>query len=182
MTKSLRWIIGTTAIAAPSLHLISDLLEWLSGGFFPVQLLINYPAFVFMPFLMLGLYAIQRPRMGGVGLIGTVFYSIAFIYFAHTTLVALENSISDYETLLQQLGGVYTFHGGLMIVGGTMFGIDSLKAKVFSPSAIALFLIGISLNLAVALLPLPDILQILGTLFRNVGLIAMGITVIRKPL
>ncbi|NBD16038.1 MAG: hypothetical protein GVY04_07795 [Cyanobacteria bacterium] len=86
MTKSLRWIIGTTAIAAPRLHLISE------------------------------------------------------------------------------------------------FGIDSLKAKVFSPSAIALFLIGISLNLAVALLPLPDILQILGSLFRNVGLIAMGITVIRKPL
>jgi len=182
MTKSLRWIIGTTAIAAPSLHLLSDLLEWLSGGFFPVQLLINYPAFMFMPFLMLGLYAIQQPRMGWVGLIGTVLYSIAFIYFAHTTLVALEHSISDYEMLLQQLGGVYTFHGGVMIIGGTMFGIDSLKAKVFSSRVIALFLIGISLNLAVALLPLPDILQILGSLLRNVGLIAMGITVIRKPL
>jgi hypothetical protein len=40
---------------------------------------------------------------------------VAFIYFAHTTLIALEESIPDYEMLWRKLGSVYTFHGGLMV-------------------------------------------------------------------
>jgi hypothetical protein len=33
-------------------------------------------------------------------------YGVAFIYFAHTTLVALEESIADYESLWRKLGDV----------------------------------------------------------------------------
>jgi hypothetical protein len=115
-------------------------------------------------------------------LIGSVLYGIAFIYFAHTTLIALEQSIPDYEPLWRQLVGVYTFHGGLMVAGGVMFGIDSLRAQVLWRGAVSLFIIGIMLNLGVALLPLPDILKILGSLVRNLGLIAMGMSVMRKPI
>jgi hypothetical protein len=68
-----------------------------------------------MPFLLIGLYAYQRPRIGWVGLIGSLIYGVAFIYFAHTTLIALEESIPDYEMLWRKLGSVYTFHGGLMV-------------------------------------------------------------------
>jgi hypothetical protein len=130
---------------------------------------------------MLGLYAYQRPQIGLDGLIGSVLYGIAFIYFAHTTLIALEGAISNYEMLLGKLGGVYTFHGGLMVAGGTMFGIASLRAKVLLRGAVSLFMAGIILNFGVALLPLPDILQILGSSLRNLGLIAMGVSVIQKP-
>jgi hypothetical protein len=80
-----------------------------------------------------------------------------------------------------KLGGVYTFHGGLMVAGGAMFGIDSLRAKVLWRGAVSLFIVGITLNLGVALLSLPDILQILGSSVRNLGLIAMGVSVMRKP-
>ena len=68
-----------------------------------------------------------------------------------------------------------------MVVGGTMFGIASLRAKVLWKSAASLFLVGIILNLGIGLLPLPDILQILGSSVRNLGLMAMGISVIPKP-
>lgn len=61
-----------------------------------------------------------------------------------------------------------------------MFGIASLRAKVLWQGAVRLFMIGIILNLGVALLPLPDILQILGSSVRNLGLIAMGVSVIQK--
>lgn len=182
MTTALRWIVAITAIIAPTLHLLSDVLEWTIGGFSRIQLLINYAGFLPIPFLMLGLYAYQRPRIGWIGWIGSVLYGIAFIYFAHTTLIALEQSIPDYETLWSQLGGVYTFHGGLMVAGGVMYGIDSLRAKVLWRGAVSLFIVGIMLNLGVALLPLPDILQILGSSVRNLGLIAMGISVMRKPI
>ncbi|OLP15398.1 hypothetical protein BST81_26630 [Leptolyngbya sp. 'hensonii'] len=155
-------------------------MEWTSGGFSRTQLIINYAGFLPMPFLMIGLYAYQRPRIGLVGLIGSVLYGVAFIYFAHTTMIALEQAISNYEILLGKLEGVYTFHGGLMVVGGTMFGIASLHARVLWQGAVSLFMLGIILNLGVALLPLPDILQILGSSVRNFGLIAMGVSVIRE--
>ena len=180
MTVALQWIIAITAILAPTLHLLSDVLEWNSGGFSHMQLLINYVGFLPIPFLLFGLYAYQRPQIGWDGLLGSVLYGIAFIYFAHTTLIAIEGSISNYEMLLGKLGDVYTFHGGLMVVGGTMFGIASLRAKVLWQGAVSLFMVGIILNFGVALLPLPDILQILGSSVRNLGLIAMGVSIIRK--
>jgi hypothetical protein len=181
MTISLYRIIAMIAIIAPILHLLSDGLEWFGGGFSRIQLLINYAGFLPMPFLMLGLYAYQRPRSGWVGLIGSVLYGVAFIYFAHTTLIALEGSIPNYEILWQKLGRVYTFHGGLMVLGGVMFGLDAFRAKVLWRGAVILFMVGILLNFAVALLPLPEILQILGSSVRNLGLITMGVFILRKP-
>jgi hypothetical protein len=101
-------------------------------------------------------------------------------HFAHTTLYALEESIPNYEMLWGKLGGIYTFHGGLMVVGGLLFGLDSLRVGVLSRCAVSLFIVGIILNFGLALLPLPDILQVLGSSVRNLGIIAMGIGIIRK--
>lgn len=179
MTKSLSWIIAITAIAAPTLHLASDVLEWTGGGFSTLQLAVNYAGFLPMPFLMLGLYSAQLPRIGWVGLAGSVLYSVAFIYFSHTTLYALENSIPDYVTLWGRLGWVYTFHGMLMIAGGMLFGVASLRAGVLWRGAVGLFLLGTTLNLAIGLLPLPDIVQTIGSTVRNIGLIGMGVGMIR---
>jgi hypothetical protein len=181
MKVALHWVVAITAIVAPTLHLLSDMLEWSSGGFSRTQLLINYAGFLPMPFLMLGLYSVQRPRIGWLGLIGSIIYGIAFIYFAHTTLYALEESILDYETLWRKLGGIYTFHGGLMVAGGAMFGLASFRAGVLWRGAVGLFVVGILLNLGLALLPLPEILQTLASSVRNLGLIAMGISVACKP-
>jgi hypothetical protein len=60
----LRQVIGIAAILGPGLHLLSDILEWVSGGFSPPQLWVNYLGFVLIPFLMVGLYAVQRPQAG----------------------------------------------------------------------------------------------------------------------
>ncbi len=179
MTKTLSRIIAVTAIAAPTLHLISDVLEWSNDGFSRVQLLINYAGFLPMPFLMLGLYAVQRPKIGWLGFIGAIAYAVAFIYFSHTTLLALEESFPNYETLWQRLGAVYTFHGGLMVVGGLLFGFSTIKAKVLWQKGVILFIVGLLLNLLLAFLPLPDILQIIGSSIRNLGLIGIGVGLLR---
>jgi hypothetical protein len=160
---------------------VSDVLELLNGGFSRFQLLVNYMGFLPMPFLMLGLYALQRPRIGWLGLWGSVLYAIAFIYFAHTTLYALEESIPDYKMLWNRLGGTYTFHGGLMVTGGLLFGLAALRAKVLWHSAVILFSIGIALNLILGLLPLPDIVQTAGSAVRNLGLMGMGVGLMRSP-
>jgi hypothetical protein len=162
------------AILAPAVHTVTDLLEWLQGGFSPTQLWLNYLAFLPLPAVLLGLYAAQRPRIGTLGLVGAVGYGIAFIYFTHTTLLAVALATPDYETLWSSLGATYTIHGALMIVAGGAFGWATLRAGVFPRWTGATFLAGIALNLALGLLPLPDILQTVGTLLRNAGLVGMG--------
>src|SRR5262245_37188752 len=88
--------VGITAIAAPALHSLTDALEWYRGGFSPLQLALNYAAFVPMPWLALGLYAVQSPRPGAMGLVGALLYGAAFAYFGHTTLYALHEQIPTY--------------------------------------------------------------------------------------
>lgn len=133
-----------------------------------------------MPVILVGLYAVQRPRSSYFGLLGGILYGFAFIYFAHTTMYALAASVNTYEQLWAQLGWIYTFHGALMILGGGMFGIDTVRAGVLPSWAARLFLIGIVVNLVVALLPVPDLLQTIGTTIRNVGLIGMGLGLILR--
>ena len=142
----LKRVVGLAAVAAPALHLLSDVMEWTSGGFTRPQLLINYGAFVTMPATMIGLYAVQRPAIGLSGMLGAVLYGFAFVYFSHTTLLALSNGTGDYETLWQTLGLVYTAHGALMVIDGLLFGVASLWARVLPSWAAWSFLIGLRIK------------------------------------
>lgn len=60
----LQVVVGWAAIVAPVLHCITDAMEWHQGGFSPVQLRLNYLAFLPMPWLLLGIYALlaQTPN------------------------------------------------------------------------------------------------------------------------
>jgi hypothetical protein len=162
------------AVLAPTLHTLTDVMEWGQGGFSPVQLWLNYLAFVPLPAVMLGLYAAQRPRIGAGGLLGALGYGFAFIYFTHTTLQALAAATADYQELWSDLGLTYTAHGLLMILAGAAFGFATLRARVFPRWTAWTFLAGIGVNLILGLVPAPDILQTVGTFLRNIGLVGMG--------
>jgi hypothetical protein len=174
MEQPLRQVIGAAAIVAPGLHLLSDVMEWVGGGFSPAQLWVNYIAFILMPFLMVGLYAVQRPQASWGVLWGALLYGAAFVYFSFTTLYALSEHIADYATLWQKLGPLYTIHGGLMVVGGALFAVTSLRAGVLSRAAVLAFLTGVLLNLLFSLLPVPEVWQTIGSTVRNAGLMGMG--------
>lgn len=174
MTSSVdRWL-GCFAIAAPLLHSATDVLEWQQRGFSVAQLWLNYLAFLPMPAVMLGLCAAQRPRIGGAGLVGACGYGVAFIYFAHTTLFALETATQDYAQLWHRLGLLYTAHGALMVLGGALFGVASLRARVFPPWTAAVFLAGVALNAVLALSGAPEAWQPVASALRNLGLMGMG--------
>ena len=166
-----RRLIGWSAMAAPALHTLTDLMEWTQGGFSQPQLWLNYVAFVPVPAILIGLYAAQRPRISGLGLAGALSYGFAFIYSAHTTLVAISTNAPDYEALWSGLGGMYTLHGAVMVAGGAAFGWATLQAAVLPRWTAVVFLAGVIVNLVLALLPAPDLLQTIGTTLRNVGLI-----------
>jgi hypothetical protein len=167
-------LVAWGAVLAPVLHTLTDVLEWAQGGFSPAQLWLNYIAFLPLPAVLIGLYAVQRPRISLWGLLGALLYGFAFIYFAHTTLAALDTRLTNYEQLWDRLGGLYTAHGALMVVGGFAFGVATARARVFPAWTASLFLGGVAVNLALALLPLPELLQTLGTTLRNAGLVGMG--------
>jgi len=151
-------------------------MEWYQNGFSTIQLWLNYVAFLPMPWLLLGIYALRTKTLGAWALVGAILYGFAFIYFAHTTLYALATGAPNYESLWQQLGPTYTIHGALMVIGGFVFAGAALKAKCLPAVTIWLFGGGLVVNLALALVPAPDIFQTFGTVLRNAGLVGMGYT------
>jgi hypothetical protein len=172
--------VGTAALVAPALHSITDVLEWYQGGFSPGLLWVNYVAFLPMPWLLLGLYAVREPRPNVLGLVGALLYGAAFTYFAHTTLYAIAERIPTYEALWSRLGGLYTLNGAFMVVGGLAFAWSALRAGWLPRWPLLLFASGLALNLLLTLMPVPDILQTIGSAARNIGLMAMGHGVLFK--
>ncbi len=176
--RLLQVVVGVAAIVAPALHSLTDAMEWHQGGFTDTQLWLNLAAFLPMPWLLLGMYAVYRPRPGAAGLLGALLYGTAFAYFAYTTVYALAENIPAYDVLWQRLGHAYTFFGGLMVGGGALFAWSILRAGWLPRYSAVLFGSGIAANFALALLPAPDILQTLGSALRNLGLIAMGCAIL----
>ncbi len=171
-------VVGIAALLAPALHSVTDAIEWLQGGFSSTQLWLNYLAFLPMPWLLFGLCAVRHPRPGAIAIFGAILYGAAFVYFAHTTLYAISEHISTYEALWRQLGSAYTAHGALMVVGGFLFSASALQGGWLPKVPVLLFTAGLGLNLILALLPAPDILQTIGTAIRNLGLMGMGYAVL----
>jgi hypothetical protein len=172
--------VGICALVAPALHSLTDVMEWYLGGFSTTQLWLNYIAFLPMPWLLLGLYAAHENRPNAWGLAGALLYGVAFTYFAHTTLYAIAEHVPTYEALWSRLGGLYTVHGAFMVVGGLMFAASAWRVGWLSRGGLLLFAAGIAWNLLFALLPVPDILQTIGSAARNLGLMAMGHSILFK--
>lgn len=179
-SNTLRLIVGAAAIAAPVLHCITDAVEWYQGGFSPAQLWLNYIAFLPMPWLLLGIYAVCAEELNPSALIGALLYGVAFTYFAYTTLYALQSHASNYEALWQQLGSTYTAHGAAMIVGGLLFAWAALHSFALPKVAALLFGTGLLVNLTLAMVPAPDILQTVGTAIRNAGVVGMGYALLSR--
>ena len=180
LSRNLRLLIGFATVVASTLHTISDLLELTGGGFSANQLWLNYVAFLTIPFFIIGLYAIQRPRAGWMSLTGAIAYGISFIFFAGTTLYALISKTGNYSTLVEELGSIYTFHGGLMVVGGLLFGSAVIQARVLPQWTGWLLILGVSSNLLLHLFALPSLTQILGSTMRNIAFVGMGIAILSK--
>jgi hypothetical protein len=176
---ALRRLVATGAILAPALHSFTDLLE-IAAGFTPPQLLLNYLAFLALPFVVIGLHAVQQGAAGALGLAGALAYAASFVYFAGTTIYALARHTPDYATLLAELGWPYTAHGALMIAGGALFGVAVIRARVLPAWTGVTLIAGVALNLVVALSALPPILQAGGTLLRNIALIGMGVALLGR--
>jgi hypothetical protein len=173
-SSALRTVVGTAAIAAPVLHSVTDAVEWHQGGFSAAQRWMNHLAFLPMPWLLLGIYALCAEELDPTALVGALLYGAAFTCFAHTTLYALKSGVTDYESLWRQLGPAYTFLGAVMVIGGVLVAVSACRGFALPRPAVALFGSGVQPNFLLAIAAAPDMLQTLGTAVRNAGLIGMG--------
>ena len=171
--------IGVAAVVFSGLYFVSDVLELLHGGFSTPQLVLTYLAEAAIPLFVLGLYAVQRPHIGRLGLLGAVGYAYAYVFFTGTVLLALVDQSPDWDALVGDLGPWVTVHGLLMVLAGSAFGAAVVRAGVLPRWTGVLLIVGVVL---VALSsPLPGAAQTLCAGVRDLAFAGMGLSLMTRP-
>lgn len=170
-------LAGLSAALSSGLYLLSDLIELGQGGFSVFQLALTYVAEAAIPLYVIGLYAVQRPRIKTLGLAGALGYAYAYIFFTSTVVYTLANGIRDWAALQKHLGPWITIHGALMVLAGIAFGLAVVRARVLPSWTGYTLMAGVCLvALAQAL---PAFAQTVAAAVRDVAFIAMGVAVLR---
>ena len=100
-----------SAVVFSALYFISSPIELAQGGFSTAQLALTYAAESAIPLFVVGLYGMQRPWIGRLGLIGVVAYAYSFIFFTSTVVLALVDGAKDWDALQRPAGWWVTIHG-----------------------------------------------------------------------
>jgi hypothetical protein len=177
-TSSIAIPVGLAAVVFSAIYLVSDLLELIHGGFSTSQLVLTYAAEAAIPLFVLGLYAVQRPQIGRLGLASAVVYAYTFVYFTSTVVYALVERTTDWQALERRLGFWITVHSALMIVAGIGFGIAVIRARVLPWWTGATLIAG--MLLMVSTLSLPAAAQTASAAVRDLSFAAMGAVLLAR--
>jgi hypothetical protein len=170
-------LLGATAVGFSVLYLLSDLIELAQGGFSTGQLAVTYISEAAIPLFVLGLYAVQRPAIGRLGLLGATAYAYTFVFFTSTVVYALLQHTPDWETLKHEMGAWITVHSLVMVVAGLAFGFAVLRAGVLPGWTGVLLMVGMASMVIAAFLP--DGVQTAAAGVRDIAFAAMGATLLR---
>lgn len=165
-------VVGLAAVVASGLYIVSDVVELVQGGFSTLQLAMTYGAEAAIPLFVLGLYAVQRPQIGPLGLFGAVGYAYAFVFLAGTVLFALLDGTADWQALGERMGPWITVHGLIMVVAGAAFGVATVRARVLPRWTGAALFAGVVLVAASA--ALSPVLQTAAAGVRDLAFAGMG--------
>ena len=121
---------GLAALGFSVVYFLSDVIEAIQGGFSDGQLWLTLVGEAAIPFFVIGLFLVQRPAIGRLGLVAAIAYAYAFVYFTGTVIYALVEHIHDYSDLSDELGGVMFIHGIVMVLAGIGFGVATIRAGV----------------------------------------------------
>lgn len=162
------------------MYFVSDVLELAHGGFSNPQLLLTYVAEAAIPVFILGLYVVQRPQIGTLGLLGAIGYAYAYVFFTGTVLLALVDQPTNWDALVGELGPWVTIHGLVMVVAGSAFGIAVIKARVL-PRWTGMTLIAGVVMVALSS-ALPGVAETISAGVRDLAFAGMGVFLLtRRP-
>lgn len=165
-------LIGLAALVFSALYFLSDVIEAIQGGFSAGQLWLTLVAEAAIPVFVVGLYRVQRPRIGRLGRLSALAYAYAFVYFTGTVVYALVDGTADYDALSDALNPWLTIHGAIMVIAGLAFGYAVVKAGILSPwTGIAL---GAGVVLVAASQGAPEGVQLVAAGVRDLGFAGMG--------
>jgi hypothetical protein len=82
-------VIGLLAVASSVLYFVSDVIEVVQGGFSTGQLWLTLVAEATVPIFVIGLWLVQRPRIGRIGAVSAIAYAYSFVFFTGTVVYAL---------------------------------------------------------------------------------------------
>ena len=171
-------MVGFAAVAFSALYFATDVLELLQGGFSTVQLALTYAAEAAIPIFVLGLYAVQRPRIGRLGLVAALGYAYTFEFFTSTVVYALVDHTRDWDSLTTAFGAWMVIHSVLMVIAGIALGLATMRARVLPRWTGATLVLGmILMALATAL---PDVAQTLAAGVRDLAFAGMGAALLRE--
>jgi hypothetical protein len=171
-------LVGGAAVVFSGLYLLSDLIELAQGGFSILQLALTYAAEAAVPIFVLGLFAVQRPRIGLLGFVGAVLYAYVFVFFTGTVMYALIDHTDDWDALTSRLGAWMTVHSVLMVVAGVMFAMAVIRAGVLPRWTGITLITGMVLMTASSALPAPA--QTMSAAVRDVAVAGMGVALLRR--
>ena len=171
--------IGLLALTTSVLYFISDLIEVMQGGFSTGQLWLTLVAEAAVPVFVIGLWLVQRPRIGRLGAVSAVAYAYSFVFFTGTVVYALVDGTRDFEHLTEALSPAMTIHGVVMVLAGVGFGYAVSWAGVLPRWT------GISLAVGVVFIPLSmglaDAVGLLAVAIRDLAFAGMGAALLRGP-
>lgn len=172
-----RRVVGASALVFSALYFLSDAIEAIQGGFSDPQLVLTLLAEAAIPLFVIGLYVVQRPRIGRLGLVSAVAYSYSFVFFTGTVVYALVNGTSDYSTLSDDLGASMTAHGAIMVLAGLGFGIAVIRAGAL-PAWTGIALIAGVVSVALTQ-DSPEGFQLAAAGVRDLAFAGMGLALLR---
>jgi hypothetical protein len=145
--------VGSSAIAFSVVYWLSDVVEVVQGDFSTLRLCLTYAGEAAIPLFVVGLYAAQRPRIGGLGLFGAVAFAYSYVFFTSTVMYALSAGTPNYGALANVFGAWMTVHGLVMLVGGLAFGLAVVRTGVLPPWTGVALMVGVIVVAAASGLP-----------------------------
>jgi hypothetical protein len=171
-------VVGLTAIVSSVLYFGSDVIEAAQGGFSAGQLWLTLVAEAMIPVFVVGLYVVQRPRIGQLGTVSALAYAGSFVYFTGTVAYALIHSTKDWTTLSHQLNPLLTIDGAVFMLAGIGFGIAVWRASRL-PRWTAVALIA-GVILVAGSQGMPEAVQLIAVGVRDLAFAGMGASLLHR--
>jgi hypothetical protein len=170
-------LVGLAAVAFTAVYFISDLIEVGQGGFSTFRLVLTYVGEAAIPLFVIGLYAVQRPRIGRLGFLGAIAYAYSYVFFTSTVVYALISGTPNYTALAKLFGPWMTVHGLILLLGGLAFGWAVVRAGVLPRWTGVCLMAGVVLVVAAS--GLPDIARTVAAAVPAIAFIGMGAALFR---
>jgi hypothetical protein len=176
--SDLATLAGVAAVVFPLVYFTSELVEVAQGNFSTARLALAYIGEAGIVFAVIGLYAVQRPRIGRPGLYGALAYAYSFAFFASTVVYALAAGSKNWTAVTNVFGGWLTLHGAIMVIGGIAFGLAVIKTAVLPRWTAVCLMAGVVLVAAAA--GMSTAVRAGAAVLPEAAFIGMGVMVLRE--